>query len=95
MSIKLSIFYAYLNKHLKKNNFVYLSIDEEYKLVISINFIKKETLVKVFSCEFCKIFKNIFFKEHFWSTASVLCYGKYPFRNKHIVILYKGCNFFT
>ena len=28
------------------------------------NFIKKETLTKVFSCEFCKIFKNIIFTEH-------------------------------
>ena len=25
------------------------------------NFIKKETLAKMFLCEFCKIFKNIFF----------------------------------
>ena len=25
------------------------------------NFIKKETLAQVFSCEFCKISKNIFF----------------------------------
>ena len=25
------------------------------------NFIKKETLVQVFSCEFCEIFKNTFF----------------------------------
>ena len=29
------------------------------------NFIKKETLVLVFSCEFCETFKNTFFKEHF------------------------------
>ena len=28
------------------------------------NFIKKETLAQVFSCEFCKIFKNTFFIEH-------------------------------
>ena len=25
-----------------------------------------------FSCEFCKIFKNVFFKEHVWMTASIL-----------------------
>ena len=25
------------------------------------NFIKKETLAQVFSCEFCEIFKNAFF----------------------------------
>ena len=31
------------------------------------DFIKKETLAQVFSCE---IFKNIFFTEHPWTTAS-------------------------
>ena len=34
------------------------------------NFIKKETLAQVFSCEFCKIFKNFLFTEHLWATAS-------------------------
>ena len=34
------------------------------------NFIKKETLAQVFSCEFCKIFKNNFFTEDFRETAS-------------------------
>ena len=29
------------------------------------NFIKKETLPRVFSCELCEIFKNTFFIEHF------------------------------
>ena len=33
------------------------------------NFIKKETLAQVFSCEFCKISKNNFFTEHVWATA--------------------------
>ena len=28
------------------------------------NFIKKESLAQVFSCEFCEISKNCFFKEH-------------------------------
>ena len=32
---------------------------------------KKETLPQVFSREFCKICKNIFFTEHVWATASV------------------------
>ena len=36
------------------------------------NFIKKETLAKVFSCEFCEISKNIFFTKHVWATASLL-----------------------
>ena len=34
------------------------------------NFIKKETLAQVFSCEFCEISKNTFFTEHIWVTAS-------------------------
>ena len=34
------------------------------------NFIKKETLAQVFSCEFCEIFKNTFFTEHLRTTAS-------------------------
>ena len=36
------------------------------------NFIEKETLTQVFSCEFCKISKNTFFTEHLWAIASVL-----------------------
>ena len=36
------------------------------------NFIKKEALVQVFSCEFCEIFTNIFFTEHLRATASEL-----------------------
>ena len=34
------------------------------------NFIKKETHAQVFSCEFCEIFKNTFFREHLQETAS-------------------------
>ena len=34
------------------------------------NFIKKETLAHVFSCEFCEISKNTFFTEHLWTTVS-------------------------
>ena len=37
------------------------------------NFIKKETLVRVFSCEFCEISKNTFFTEHLRATASEFC----------------------
>ena len=33
------------------------------------NFIKKETLAQVFSCQFCEISKNTFFTEHLWMTA--------------------------
>ena len=27
----------------------------------------------MFSCEFCETSENIFFIEHFWTTASVVC----------------------
>ena len=38
------------------------------------NFIKKDTPAQVFSCEFYKIFKNIFFTEHLRATASeIIC----------------------
>ena len=33
-------------------------------LIKACNFIKKETLAQVFSCEFCKFSKNTFFTEH-------------------------------
>ena len=36
------------------------------------NFIKKETLTQVFSCELCVIFKNILCTEHLRMTASVV-----------------------
>ena len=39
-----------------------------------INFINKETLAQVLSCEFCKIFKNIFFTKHLRATAPALSY---------------------
>ena len=37
------------------------------------NFIKKEILAPVFSCEFCEIPKNTFFTEHVLVTASEYC----------------------
>ena len=36
------------------------------------NFIRKETQVQVFSCEFCEIFKNTCFTKHLRATASGL-----------------------
>ena len=41
-------------------------------LFLSCNFIEKETLAQGFCCEFCKIFKISFLKEHLWMTASIL-----------------------
>ena len=34
------------------------------------NFIKKETPAKMFFCELCEIFNNIFFTEHLWAKAA-------------------------
>ena len=34
------------------------------------NFIKKETPIKLFSGEFCEIFKNTYFVEHLGMTTS-------------------------
>ena len=34
------------------------------------NFFKNGTLVQVFSCEFCAMFKNTFSTEHLWMTVS-------------------------
>ena len=36
------------------------------------NFIKKETLAQVFSCEFYEISKNNFFTEQLWTNASAV-----------------------
>ena len=36
------------------------------------DFVKKETLAQVFSCEFCEISKNTFSTEHLGTTASEL-----------------------
>ena len=39
-------------------------------LMVLFNFIKKETLARAFSCEYCEIVKNTFFTEHPRMTAS-------------------------
>ena len=40
-----------------------------FNKVVPYNFIKKETVAQLFSCEFCEIFKNTFLTEHLWATA--------------------------
>ena len=39
--------------------------------LLACNFIKRETLAQVFSCEFWEISKNTLFTKHLWTTASV------------------------
>ena len=43
---------------------------------LACDFIKKDTLAQVFSCEVCEISKNTFFTEHLWATASGSCSEK-------------------
>ena len=45
-------------------------LSECWSLLDVHNFIKKETLAQVFSCEFSKISKNTFFTEHLLETGS-------------------------
>ena len=40
------------------------------KVAEACNFVKKETLAQMFSCEFCEISKSTFFTEHLLATAS-------------------------
>ena len=49
------------------------------------NFIKKETLAQVFSCEFCEISKNTFPTEHLWATASVITWTT---SQKHALLIF-------
>ena len=44
-----------------------------FQLTKACNFIKKETPVQVFSCEFCKTFNVTFFAKYLRTTASVFC----------------------
>ena len=46
--------------------------NSQEKTYARVNFIKKKTLVQVFSCEFCEIFTKNFFTEHLWATTSGL-----------------------
>ena len=48
------------------------------------NFIKKEAMAQVFSCEFCQISKNTFFTEHLCATTSGF---RYCFRRIYIKLL--------
>ena len=41
---------------------------------LGLNFIKKETLAHVFSCEFCEIFKNTYFYRTPLVAASAVSY---------------------
>ena len=44
------------------------------------NFVKKETLAQMLSCEFREISKNTFFTEHLLATASIYTYQSFLLR---------------
>ena len=46
-------------------------------------FNKTETVAQGFFCEFCKIYKNIFFTEHLWATATRLLQVKQKKKKKN------------
>ena len=57
-------FAKFTGKHLCQSLFFNKVTDPAF------SFIKKETLIQVFSFEFCEISKNTFFTEHLWAAAS-------------------------
>ena len=62
---------------LYKKVFLKLLQDSQENTCVSVsacNFIIKETLAQVFSYEFCKILKNIFFTEHHLATACAISF---------------------
>ena len=54
------------------------------------NYIKKETPVQLFSCEFCEIFKSTFFTIPLWVTASLNCkqasYSQFYFHRHFFIV---------
>ena len=50
----------------------YLSPSPNLKIREACNFIQKRGYAQVFSCEFCKIFKNTFFTKHLRAALSAL-----------------------
>ena len=58
-------------------------------------FIKRETLAQVFSCEFCEISKNTFFREHLRPTASKLCFRDSKITLFHRYIILPPITFLT
>ena len=51
-------------------NFAKLTVKHLCLSLFFNNFIKKETLAQVFSCDFWDISRNTFFTEYIWATAS-------------------------
>ena len=78
--VLLEIFAKFTGKHLCQGLF----LDKVAGLEVC-NFSKKETLVQVFSCEFCEISKNIFYYRTPLVAASVLRIFKANFLFKTVL----------
>ena len=61
-----------ISQNSQENTCARISFFNKVAGLSSATLFKKETLVQVFSCEFCEISKNTFFTEHLWTTAYVL-----------------------
>ena len=62
--------YPYVPGKDRRNNNQASYFVSTHLILHSCNFIEKETLAQVLSCEVCEIFKNIFFTKPLWTTAS-------------------------
>ena len=75
-----------ISQNSQKNTFVRVSFNKVAGLrPHACNFIKKESLAQVFSCEFCQIPKNTFFTDDFRTSASVVC-------DEENTLLLRTCN---
>ena len=63
-------FFLYASLLIGSNNLQQWPITWILSILFYINFIKKENLAQVLTCEFCEISKNTFFTEHLRTTAS-------------------------
>ena len=57
---------------------------------VACNFIKKETLAQMFSCEFCEISKNTFFTKHLWATACILYISEWNVLSQCLTGIYQN-----
>ena len=65
--------YTYLEVEYLKAEVLQINLENQQPEVFYVkrcNFIKKETVAQVFSCEFCEISKTTFFTDHLWTIAS-------------------------
>ena len=73
--------------HVKRFSYKFHKIHRKTLVPEACNFIEKETLAQVFSCEFCEISKNIFFTDHLWTTAyQILKYQSFNIFNLLLIV---------